>query len=164
MGYSSNFPDVAKSLVTLSKTFGMRRPMQGKKTLGEEIASLVATTIYERTAIQKRGPDDEPLAKLKVSTILRKMRRGYAPVLGIETGEMLAKAQMEGHVEVTDDTVSLEYGMTPEAEERAEWFQEGRGTIQEQRFFYDIGDDGKEKLGDYIDGVAEAARAEFEGS
>lgn len=160
MGYSSNYSDFAKDLVGLSKTFNMRRHMHGDRVMGDEITDIAAAIIYERTRIHKLDPDLNPLPALKTSSIKRKVRKGFSPVLGVETGEMLEKAQIRGTSHTTDDTVALEYGLNPEAEDKAERFQEGRPGVQPERFFYDLGRDGEKAVWDYIDSVATEAGLE----
>lgn len=164
----TNYNEVNRALGVLGRTFAMQRRPKGSKRIGEEILELIAATIYERTAIQKVAPDGHPLAALLESSLKRKLRKHFPPVLGIETGAMLDKGEIQGDTEIEKDSASMEYGLGEWERQKAEWFQEGgdegnKRPTQAERPFYDLGDDGMERLMDYIDEVAEQAREEFEG-
>lgn len=159
----TNYNEVNRALGVLGRTFAMQRRPKGSKRIGEEILELIAATIEERTRVQRVAPDGTPLAELKRSSLLRKLRKGFPPVLGVETGMMLDGGEIQGETEVESDSVSMEYGLGEHERDKAEWFQEGKDH-QVARPFYDLGDDGMERLMDYIDEVAEQAREEFEGS
>lgn len=160
--FHSNFDEVRLALATLGQAFHMRRRVSASRRLGDEILDLVTAVVEERTRVQKLAPDGTPLPALKPATIRRKLRKGFPPELGVETGMMLDKGEIAGQSHVLDDEVVMRYGLGEDTRDKAEWFQEGRPGIQAERPFYELGDDGERAIDAYIDEVAEQARKDFE--
>lgn len=162
MAFRSNFDDLKKSLDELGQAFAVDRMVSNSRRMGDELIDIVARVIEDRTRNRHLEPDGTPMAQLKHSTIKRKLRKGFPPVLGVETGMMLDFSEIRGKTHVKEDSIEMEYGLGIDTEDKAEWFQEGRSGAQEKRPFYELGEEGEKAVDDYIDEVAEAAKQRFE--
>jgi hypothetical protein len=163
MPFRSNYREVAAAVSAVPELFNPRRRTGRGKRLGDEVADVVAMTIVERTRQQQLTPDRRVLARLKPATVRRKVRKGAPILIGVESGQMLDLEEVRGKVTIIRDAVAMEYGLGPEMEARAEFFQEGRPGVQESRPFYDLGRDGQRNVEAYVDEVAEDGRKAFEG-
>jgi hypothetical protein len=162
--FKSNFRAVAGAYSLLGDAFNPRStPPGAARPIGEDLADLVAGVLHERTAVRRLGPAGAPLARLKPATIKRKLRKGYPPVVGTETGAMLAFAELRGEVAVTEAGISMQYGREEFLRARAEYFQEGRAGVQARRDFYALGADGERAVDGFVEDLGEAALRRFEG-
>ena len=109
--------------------------------LGEDVADMVAEIVMDRTVNRQAQPDGSPLAPLRPATVERKRRLGYPDTILVETGRMLAQAQLQGDADLSDPhEMRVVYGLDDEARQKAEWAHEGAPN-RARRPFYEIGTD-----------------------
>lgn len=164
MSFHSNLREIQRDLTSIATdTFNLRRQRRvGSRSVGQGLVETIAAVIRYRTIEQQRDEDGEPLAPLKQTYLVQKLRKGYPATISVATGEMMELAQLIGQVTITRNSASMIYGNDSEMKDEMHWFSEGfRGTDslgreqdRPERKIYDLGPDGAKAVDRYFDEVA----------
>lgn len=139
----SNYSQVSRAVLGLSRALSPRRRTAGGKYLGDEYADTVGEAVRHRTADEQLGPERRPLPPLSARYKRRKVRQGFDSRILIRTHEMLDPDQVRGQVQFGANHVSMTAGLDPETKQKVEWASKGsRKQNRPPRRFYELGRDG----------------------
>lgn len=162
----SNIDDVARWLDEVVDTIDFELP-GADRSLGRDLAGVVANGIIDRSVPDALDPDANPWAPNEEHYAAWKKKEYDADQPGVLTGQMLSLQSMMGETQVTSDAVEMVYGTNtaatrarngadpPKAKEpptdrqKAGWFTDGG-----REFFgldEEIADDCVEAMGEGID-------------
>ncbi len=102
---------------------------QGKPTgkkAANDVLDHMADAMLERTLVQQNQPSGNSLAEN--STGYRKRPQKGSKPIGVLTGEMLNRVQMQGVRKFEHDEAIMTYGASTFARDKAEWFTRGSAS------------------------------------
>jgi hypothetical protein len=135
-GATSNLPQIEALLSRLVEGFNFSSPGL-ERQLGREMADVVVDGIADRSIQEQSDPGGNPWAALNPKYRARKIAKGYPDIIGVRSGNMLSRVELAGRVDVQPGAVTITYGDTQHARDKAGWFSRGRPN-QPPRPFWGI--------------------------
>lgn len=155
-GIKSNSAEVIAAIKGIASAWDLRAPGLHGRSLGDEIFDIFAIDIRLRTADDQRQPDGQPLAKLAPATLREKRRKGFPATILVREGEMLDPVEIRGRRSIERRSASMTYGVTAEAEKKAEWASEGDPAHNRPaRPFYEFDDEAEAASSRHFEAVLE---------
>lgn len=142
--YGKGLDTIQRDLRKHLDAFDLRR-----NGLGRELCGITTDGVQDTIAAQQT-PDGDPWAPLSEPYATSKARNFPGQPMGVLHHLMADPAQVSGIVRVTRNEAAVTYGVSEEAREEAEWFQEG-GSNQPPREFWGINPDAMQLVGETLD-------------
>lgn len=117
------------------------RVYQGR-TFGDALAAAIAASIVDQ-AMREKDPDGKVHKRLSPRYAAWKARHGKMLTINFMDDKMLDTRELKGIVAVSKDRMTMTYGVTEAARNKATWAHEGnRKRNRPKRPFYGIDKDG----------------------
>lgn len=139
---SNNQGEIERALDGLQRILDLRADKLGRRAMEMIARRIQARSQAELDPTGDRWPENEPRYKA---------RKGNQPI-GELTGRMLSIEEIEGTITVVPDAARMEFGLSEDSRQIAEWFEEGiEANNQPPRPFFELSAADEDALEAFID-------------